>query len=134
MWNIPRETHRFFIEPLSEQKHLKFILLKRFLRFIKQIEKSSKKAIKSLLSICKNDCRSITGKNMRKIMLMCDKGNINSLEENDIDSLKYFPIPETETWRLGLLKELLEARSSNTEIKGFTETEITDLIELVCVS
>ena len=67
-------------------------------------------------------------------MLMCDKGNVNSLEESDIDGLKYFPIPDTETWRLGLLKELLESRSSNTEIIGFTETEISDLIDLVCVS
>ena len=73
MWDIPRETHRYFIEHLSEHRHIKFILLKRFLRFLKQIEKSSKSAIKSLLSICKNDCRSITGKNLRKIMLMCDK-------------------------------------------------------------
>ena len=67
-------------------------------------------------------------------MLMCDKGNIHSLEESYIDGLKYFPIPDTETWRLGLFNELLESRSSNIEINGFTEKEITDLIDLVCVS
>ena len=67
-------------------------------------------------------------------MLMCDKGRIDSLEESDIDGLEYFPIPETETWRMGLLSELLNTRSSDTEIPGFTEKELTELISLVCTS
>ena len=134
MWDIPRETHRYFLEPISEQKHVRFILYKRFLKFIKQIENSSKLAIKSLLKICKNDCRSITGKNLRRLMLMCDKDNIDHLKESDIDGLEYSPIPETETWRMNLLPELLSTRSSNTEIPGFTDKEITDLVCLVCTS
>ena len=28
MWNIPRETHRYLLEPLSNQAHLKIIFLK----------------------------------------------------------------------------------------------------------
>ena len=68
MWDIPRETHRYFLEPLSGQKHIKFILFKRFLKFIQQIENSSKSAIKSLLKICTHDCRSVTGKNLRRLI------------------------------------------------------------------
>ena len=73
MWDIPRETHRYFLEPNSKQVHIRFILMKRFLRFLEQIENSSKRAIKLLLSICRNDCNSITGKNLRNIMLLCNK-------------------------------------------------------------
>ena len=134
MWDIPRETHRYFIEHLSDQKHIKFIFIKRFLRFIKQIEDSSKSAIKSLLSICKNDCRSITGKNLRQIMLMYDKESINSVEENEINSIEYFPTPVEEKWRIEMLKELLEARHSVMEIPGFSQAEITELIDHVCTS
>ena len=117
---------RHIIEYLSNQKHLRFILIKRFLRFIQQIEKSSKSAIKSLLSICKYDCRSTTGKNLRQLMIMSDK--------NTIDSMEYCPVPEGDTWRIGILDELLDSRSSIAEIPGFTQEEIQDLIDFVCVS
>ena len=35
MLDIPRNTHRFFIEPLTETQHIKFSLLKRFVTFVK---------------------------------------------------------------------------------------------------
>ena len=35
--------------------------------------------------------------------------------------MKYFPIPESERWRIGPLTELM---SSKFEIPGFTENEI----------
>ena len=38
MCNLPRETHRFFIEPLTDTIHLKSILIKRFLSFIEHIK------------------------------------------------------------------------------------------------
>ena len=119
MWDLPRETHRYFIEYLSNQKHLKFILIKRFLRFLQQIEKSSKSAIKSLLSICKYDCRSTTGKNLRQLMLMCEKNTIDSIEENDFDCIEYFPVPEGETWRIGLLGELLDSRYRCADVDSY---------------
>ena len=30
--NVPRETHKYFIEPLSQQKHIRAVLMKRFLK------------------------------------------------------------------------------------------------------
>ena len=84
MWDLPRETHRYMIEPLSNQVHLKFVFLKRFLNFRDQIYKSSKIALKSLFSICEQDCRSITGITLRRIMLLCDKESIKTLNVNDI--------------------------------------------------
>ena len=134
MWDIPRETHRYFLEPLSGQAHIRFILLKRFLRFLDQIENCSKSTIKYLLSIFRNDCNSLTGKNLRNIMLLCNKENTNSLQESDINGLEYHPIPENETWRIDLLTELLNTRSLITEIPGFTPDEVSDLIKFVCSS
>ena len=40
MWNIPLETHRYLIEPISNQSHLKFTLIQRFLGFKGQVERS----------------------------------------------------------------------------------------------
>ena len=34
MFDLPMETHRYLVEPVSDQMHLKKILIKRFLSFI----------------------------------------------------------------------------------------------------
>ena len=49
MLNIPRETHKYLIEPLSETKHISSVICQRFLNFIQQINKSSKKLPKKIL-------------------------------------------------------------------------------------
>ena len=48
MFDIPRESHKYFVEGLTEKPHLKSTLIKRFLSFTEQIMKSSKVALKSL--------------------------------------------------------------------------------------
>jgi hypothetical protein len=37
MLGVPRNTHRYFIEPLTESQHIKFSLMKRFIKFVKNI-------------------------------------------------------------------------------------------------
>ena len=61
MLNIPRETHKYLIEPLSETKHISSVIYQRFLNFIQQINKSSKKLPKKLLKVLKHDVSSVTG-------------------------------------------------------------------------
>ena len=134
MWKIPLESHRYFIEPITSQVHLKVVLLKRFLSFRNQVLRSSKTAMKSLFSICEADCRSVTGSNLRKIMLLCQENSIHSLTISDLEQLDYFPVPKNETWRIPVLKELLESRFEENSIPGFSTEEITDMIHYICVS
>ena len=129
MWDIPVNTHIYIIEPISDQVHLKFVLLRRFLNFRRQIEQSSKTVLKFLFKICQNDSRSITGSNLRKIMLLCEKNSIESLEACDLTSLSYDPVPENEAWRIDVLKELLELRSENLNLPGFTSEEVKEMID-----
>ena len=131
MWNLPLETHRYLIEPISGQIYLKFVLIKRFLRFKNQVFRSSKSAMKYLFSICEKDCRSL---NLKNIMLLCEKDNIESISISDLEDLKYFPVPENESWRVNLLKELLDSRLESMEIPGFSQQELTNMIDFVCVS
>ena len=37
-YNLPRSTHRYFMESITEMPHLKQILIKRFLSFVEQIK------------------------------------------------------------------------------------------------
>jgi len=89
MFNLPRETHRYLIEPLSDSRHIKFIFLKQYLQFRNQVFQSNKSTLISMFKICQNDPSSTTGSNMRKIMLLCDKTAIHDLVPSDINSLMY---------------------------------------------
>ena len=61
MLGILRNTHLFFIEPLTETQHIKLSLLKRFVSFVNSIESSTKHVLRNMLEIVKHDCHSTTG-------------------------------------------------------------------------
>ena len=48
IFNLPREAHRYFIEPISENHHLKTMLCLRFVSFFHSLQKSNKIAIRLL--------------------------------------------------------------------------------------
>ena len=68
IFDLPKEAHKFIIEPISDSKHLKFILMKRFLSFTNQIKNSKKEIPAKILNWIKYDVRSVTGSNLRHIM------------------------------------------------------------------
>ena len=49
MYNLPRNTHRYFVEPISETPHIKTTLIRNFLGFIDQIQKTPKTVASKLL-------------------------------------------------------------------------------------
>jgi hypothetical protein len=63
MMDLPYATHRSLIEPLTGEKHLKKILLSRFLGFMEKISNSGKKRVKMLMESSREDVRSVTGSN-----------------------------------------------------------------------
>ena len=134
MWDIPLQSHKYMLEPLSGKTHLKFQLFKRFLNFKQQIFKSNKEVTKHVYNICQHDCGSVTGRNLRKIMLLCEKNSPSSLEASDLVSLQYDPLPQEEQWRIGLTKELIDIKLNRTEVPEFSIKEINDLLEIACVS
>ena len=73
-------------------------MLNRFLSVIQQIQKSTKKAFKSVLETMLNDPRSITSTNLRNILLKTDKTNVRELVPDDVDKMVYHSILENEKW------------------------------------
>ena len=70
MLGLPYATHRCLIEPLTRSKHIKKVLLTRYLGFMEGITKSRKEAVNMLMETAKNDVRSVTGRNFRECMLL----------------------------------------------------------------
>ena len=107
--------------------------MKRFLNFVQQIKKSSKKASKFLLESIQHDARSITGSNLRNILLKTDKTSIRDLVPNDVLNIEYHPIQEDENWKVSFIQELIEAKNSNLEVVDFTDDELDEIMEFLCV-
>ena len=103
MCGLPLATHRYFVEPLTGVPHMSRTLVKRYLSFISKIRKSSKESLKQLLGIVEVDTRTTTGHNLRTMMLKTGFDTVHELEKGKAD-FKYFPVDDTESWRINFLK------------------------------
>ena len=132
IFDLPKEAHKFIIEPISDSKHLKFILMKRFLRlsFTNQIKNSKKEIPAKILNWIKYDVRSVTGSNLRHIMLEVKKNNVDSVNINDIDQLKYYPVNEEMEHK----KVLIDIKFGEASVPGFDKEEIHEMIRHICIT
>ena len=118
MLRIDRKSHRYLIEPLSETPHLRRSLLLGFNSFVKKLENSAKKAVRNVFDIVKDDCRSITGSNIRNITLECREDPNRPFSKINIKKKVFFQSPEDATWQILLIKELLRVRDREDEDIG----------------
>ena len=57
MINIPRQTHRYFLEPISKTSHI-ISLCARFVKFVNKIGSYNKASMINLLNTVMYDCQS----------------------------------------------------------------------------
>ena len=62
---------------------------------------------------------------------MAGKSSIEELHNADED-IEYHKIPEKESWRVDLLKELVEVKQDELEVHGIPVDEIDQILEFVC--
>ena len=126
-------THRYLIEPVSDQKHARTMMNKRFLCFIQSIRNSKKFCLRYLLRSIEYDTRSVTGNNLRKLMLESGTFDIRKLKPKDAEA-NYFDVPEREEYRVEFIKELIEVKNNEMEVAGFDNHELDDILSYLCVS
>ena len=88
----------------------------------------------------KDNCRSITGGNIRKVQLdsniRIEPGVMNGPV---INNYQVYQAPEGQEWRIPLLVSLLELRDSRWELlydeesDKFSEDDVTFMINNVCI-
>ena len=116
MFKLPFGTHRYILNELSSLPHLRTMLHRRFLKFQSSLRECKKPQVRHLQLVQEADYRSPYGRNCHSIT----EANTNA---------KYFPVPQEETWRIPLVKEIL-----NCHISGFTDQELQDILRYVCVT
>ena len=128
MLGIPRNSHRYFIEPLSDTKHIMFSLYKRYVKFIDSIRTSSKAILRKMLSVVIHDCRSNTGQNLRKLMKIAGKSKVDDIRKSDFEDLIYNDIPEGNEWKIKLAEEIIELKNGTLKIDFLTHKEINEIL------
>ena len=129
IYDLPWATHRWILEEITGC-NLKIMLFARFVKFLNAILKSTKPAVKFLLSVAAADVRSLTGSNMRSILL--NTGVVVTPGVTQAATVKkqtLFPVPEAQEWKVPLLHSLLAVRAGEFEIM-FDDEEIQE-IEIV---
>ena len=110
MMDLPYGTHRSMIEPLSNRRHLKIQLIRRFLKMIEKMKISKKPILRTLLSLTQENTQSSTGRNLRHIMLLTDRNNVSDLVPSDADTIEYFTLEDEDSWKIEMLECMLVER------------------------
>ena len=122
------------IEQISKTKHLKFVLIERFLSFLNQIVKSKKLIPKQLLSFINNDFRSTTGSNLRNILLLTDKNNIEEICIDDIRKMVFEEIDDREKWKIDFINEISDVKFNQLDVEHFSREELDEILNFLCTS
>ena len=134
MFDLPWATKRFFVETISESIHIKKQFIKRFLQFTKQILESPKIAIKNVFNLVRHNCLSVTGSNLRNIMLLVQKTSILDLVPEDAYKVVYHEMPENEAWRVGFVTEITDVKFGEATIEGFSRKELNVILDSICTT
>jgi hypothetical protein len=106
---------------------------KIFLNFVQAIRTSKKQALRRLLRVVECDTLSVTGRNLRSILLQTEVQNVRNLKASDIIE-KYRTPPRSEEYRVGFIKELIDVKNNQLEVNGFNCDELEEILQHLCVS
>ena len=95
------------------------------------IEKSCKNAPSELLQIIRNDVRTITGSNIRRIKLEFNESNLDKIRIHK--DMVMYPVPDNEMWRVGFVHEILQSQlrplqSADDEIDKEIQNEVLNYL------
>ena len=89
---------------------------------------------KVLRILCKNtltNCKSISGRNIRRLMLRYGAGNFKELCINIKTNQDYRPTTEDNLWKITAVKDLIDAKYDNSILPNFTNEEIDCLRDYI---
>ena len=132
MLRLPRETHCYILEPVSGQFHMRSLIASRFLSFITSIRNSKKQSLRNLLRTIEYDTRSVTGRNLRKLLLQSGEKDIkNLLPQHGINEFREIPVGEE--YRIEFIWNLMELRESLSST-DLCLNEIDNDLSFLCIT
>ena len=87
---------------------------------------------KLLLNCIKSDTRSVTGSNIRRILLLTNKEMIENVTQYDIEKIQYAEMADG--WRVSLIQEITDVKFGQLSIDGFSDEECQEILRFACTS
>ena len=109
-------------------------MMKRFINFTEKLKGSKKVVLKVLFKAIRKDTLSVTGNNLRNIMLLTGKHDVDCLLASDLDGMTFSQVPDSERWRLNFLSELIDLKNRECFVPGFTFHEYDEIVHYLCTS
>ena len=131
---LPRTTHRYLLEPLSDSPHLYTQLLSRYITFARSLLSGSVFEVRFMAKLCQNDLRTVLGRTMSKIALLCDKKVDDIRSGTVLRDVSYAHIPENESWRIGVIQNMQNIINRRGPNFGLTDSEANEILEFACIS
>ena len=78
--------------------------------------------------------RSITGSNIRRILLLTKKDCILQVTDEDIRKIEYSNISDNNVWRVKIINEITNIKFGKLVVEGFTIEECEEILEFACIS
>ena len=128
---VPWTTHRYLVESITNCLHLKVMLASRLIKFLGSLKSSCKLGIRFLAGISELDRRTVLGRGISTIAAELGIPAAGLTPSIVKSKMKYFEVPDDQTWRVPILRELLDAKLC---VPGFTEQEITTMKNFLCTS
>ena len=89
-----------------------------------------KEVIRHVLREIENDCRSTTGRNMRKLSLEYDVHRIDNI---DVNQQPYIDIPTGDEWKINVVQEMMEIKSGQLQVDDFSLKEVDEICRDICI-
>jgi hypothetical protein len=132
-YDLPYATHRNLLPVISGAKPLRITLAKRLIAFTERIRNSDKSVLRRILTLVESDARTVTGRNLRSVLLLTDKARINQLQPSDMELVSYYGEPEQ--WRIVSINEVLQMRAGELELPdGWRKEEMQEILDAACCS
>ena len=133
MADLPFATHRYLIEPITEEPHMSITVIRNYLKFILSIKNSTKPVLRQLYSIAKNDVRTTTGANLRNILLKTTLLNVDDLQLSTVQQIRYKVIKDEDMWRIPIIQDALDMKYGDINPPdGWTTEELDEILEFAC--
>ena len=136
IFNLPRTTHRYLVESLTDIPHLYVQLLSRYVTFSTSLLESDSFEVRFLARICISDMRTTLGRTMRTIASLCN----SSSKESPIcaamvkKKIRYEEIKASEEWRIGVLQDMLDIRDNVSSSCGLSNDDVSEILEYICTT
>ena len=84
-----------------------------------------------MLGLVESGVQTVTGRKMRRILLLTEKPDIHMIKPSDMDNVNLYGDPEL--WRVLSIKEILEIRAGEALLPdGWVQGELEAILQAAC--